>query len=302
MPTPSASKLPWALITGASEGLGKEFALQLAQRKTHNLILAARSVDKLDAVSKDVSSLVQCKVIKSDLSVAGAAEKLDQETRDLDVALLINNAGVAFGGPFEDMLYKDVQSLVSINIVAVTELFHIFLQRIKKQHKKLSEQQKSSKYALAGIINISSMSAFMPIPSMALYAASKAFVLSLSESAYAEQRNEGSDLRIVVSCPGVTKTEIWTKGGAHEGSVILPLGTKEHVCATTLAALDARDKPVIIPGYFNNISIQGLRFAPRSLVRFLSRRLMGQDLSLREADEVKEAFARMGRTVPTRAN
>lgn len=295
------SDRPWALITGASEGLGKEFAMQLAQRKTHNLILAARSEDKLQAVSKAVSDLVQCKVIKSDLSVAGAAEKLDKETRDLDVALLINNAGVAFGGPFEDMAYQDVQSLVSINVVALVELFHIFLQRIKQQHEKLSEQQKASKYALAGIINVSSVSGFMPIPSMALYAASKAFVLSLTESVYAEQRNEGSDLRVVVSCPGATKTEIWTKGGANEKSLLLPLGTSEHVCATTLAALDAPNKPVIIPGYFNNLSVASVRFAPRSLVRFITRRVMGQDPSLRDADEVKDAFARMGRSIPARS-
>ncbi|SJX63678.1 related to short-chain dehydrogenase/reductase [Sporisorium reilianum f. sp. reilianum] len=301
MPTPSDSERPWALITGASEGLGKEFALQLAQRKTHNLILEARSEGKLDSVAQAVSDQVECKVIKSNLSVAGAAEKLDRDTRNLDVALLINNAGVAFGGPFEDMEYADVQSLVSINVVAVTELFHIFLRRIKEQHKKLSDKQKTSEHALAGIVNISSMSGFMPIPSMALYAASKAFVLSLTESVYAEQRNEGCDLRVVVSCPGTTKTEIWTKGGASEKSVVLPIGTKEHVCATTLAALDARDKPVIIPGYFNNISIASLRVAPRRLVRFLSWRLMGQDPSLRDADEVKEAFAKMGRTVPTRS-
>ncbi|CDW98754.1 hypothetical protein, partial [Sporisorium scitamineum] len=96
MATPSDSPRPWALITGASEGLGKEFAVQLAQRKTHNLILVARSKDKLDAIAQAVSDQVQCKVIKSDLSVAGVAEKLDQDTRNLDVALLINNAGVAF--------------------------------------------------------------------------------------------------------------------------------------------------------------------------------------------------------------
>lgn len=301
MSAASDSARPWALITGASEGLGKEFALQLAQRKTHNLILAARSEDKLKAVAQQVSAQVECKVIKSDLSVAGAAEKLNQDTRDLDVALLINNAGVAFGGPFEDMANQDVQTLVSINIVALTELFHIFLQRIKKQHQKLREQQNTSKHVLAGIANISSTSAFMPIPSMALYAASKAFVLSLTESVYAEQRNEGSDLRVVVSCPGATKTEIWTKGGANEKSVLIPLGTSEHVCATTLAALDARDKAIIIPGYFNILSTLSVRFAPRSLVRFFSRRAMGQDPSLRDADEVKEAFARMGRSLPTRS-
>lgn len=302
MPISPERARPWALITGASEGLGKQFAIQMAERQTHNLILAARSVDKLNSVAKSVSDLVECKVVKSDLSVAGAAEKLDKETRDLDVALLINNAGVAFGGPFEDMDYKDVQSLVAINIVALTELFHIFLQRIRKQHTKLSEAQKTSSYALSGIVNIGSMSSFMPIPSMALYAASKAFVLSLTESAYAEQRNEGSDLRIVVSCPGATKTEIWTKGGANDKGVLLPLGTSEHVCAVTLAALDARDKPVIIPGYFNNLSIASLRIAPRSLVRFLSRRMMGQDYALRDADEVKETFAKLGRTVPRRSS
>lgn len=100
MSIPSDTARPWALITGASEGLGKEFAIQLAERGTHNLILAARSKAKLDAVAKAASDQVDCKVIESDLSVAGAAEKLQQQTRNLDVALLVNNAGVAFGGPF----------------------------------------------------------------------------------------------------------------------------------------------------------------------------------------------------------
>lgn len=198
------------------------------------------------------------------------------------------------------MEYQDVQTLVSINVVALTELFHIFLRRIKQQHKKLSEKQKASEYTLAGIINISSMSGFMLIPSMALYTASKAFVLLLTKSVYAEQHNKGCNLHVVVSCPGTTKAEIWSKGRASEKSLVLPVGTKEHVCATTLAALDACDKPVIIPGYFNKLQVASLRLAPHSLIRFLSQHLMGQDFLFCDADEVKEAFARMGRTLPTR--
>lgn len=125
---------------------------------------------------------------------------------------------------------------MAINIVSMTELFYRFLPRVKEQHRRLAQQQDRSKYGLAGIINLSSMSAFTPIPSMAAYAASKvrealisiktnerhvlnslllqSYVLFLSEAVYQEQRNEKCGVRIVCSLPGPTKTEIWTKVGA----------------------------------------------------------------------------------------
>lgn len=299
----TSSNRPWALVTGASEGLGREFAKQLAKRQTHNLIITARSEGKLQTLSEEISSFVQVKIILADLSVSGAAKELEQQTKEYDVAILINNAGVAFGGQFEDMQISEIQSLLNVNIVNMTELFYFFIPRIKKLHDEFEQEQKSSKYALAGIVNLSSVAAYMPIPSMAIYAASKTFILSLTESVYQEQRNVGSTLRVVASCPGTTKTEIWTKGGAHMKGVRIPLDTPEHVCQATLKALDKPDKAIIIPGYFNNLLAFGsVRLTPRSLVRIISRRAMGQDPALRDAEEVKEAFAKLGRQPPTRSN
>lgn len=292
----TSSSRPWALVTGASEGLGREFARQIAQRQTHNLIITARSEAKLETLSKELSSLVEVKIILADLSVIGAAKKLEEQTKEYEVAILINNAGVAFGGQFEDMESSEIQTLLNVNVVNMTDLFFLFIPRIKKLNEEYAEKQKLSKHALAGIVNLSSVAAYMPIPSMAIYAASKTYILSLSESVYQEQRNVGSTLRIVASCPGTTKTEIWTKGGANEKSVRVPLGTPEHVCQATLKALDKQDKPIIIPGYFNNLMAFGsVRLTPRSWVRIISRRAMGQDPALRDADEVKEAFAKLGR-------
>jgi uncharacterized protein len=298
----TSSSRPWALVTGASEGLGREFARQLAQRQTHNLIITARSEAKLQSLSKELQSLVEVKVILADLSLTGSAKKLEEETKQYQVAILINNAGVAFGGQFEDMESNEIQTLLNVNIVNMTDLFYLFIPRIKKLNEEFAEKQKTSKYALAGIVNLSSVAAYMPIPSMAIYAASKTYIHSLSESVYQEQRNAGSTLRVVTSCPGTTKTEIWTKGGANEKGVRVPLDTPEHVCQATLKALDKQDKPIIIPGYFNNLMAFGsVRLTPRSWVRIISRRAMGQDPALRDAEEVKEAFAKLGRTKPIKS-
>lgn len=164
---------PWALVTGASEGLGAEFARQIAQRKTHNIILTARTESKLQALAKELGAEVECKVIPADLSKPGSAEHLNEQTKAYDVAILVNNAGIAEGGPFEDMELSALQRLMSVNMVTFTELFYLFLPRVKQQHKRLSEEQKTSKSSLSGIINLSSTAATMPIPSMAAYAASK---------------------------------------------------------------------------------------------------------------------------------
>lgn len=171
--TLSSNDRPWALITGASEGLGAEFARQIAQRQTHNIIITARSEAKLQALAKQLNEYVECKVITADLSAAGSAEKLNEQTKQYDLALFVNNAGIAEGGNFESMDFPALQRLMAVNMVTFTELFYLLLPRVKQQHKRLEEQQKQSKHSLSGIINLSSTAAYMPIPSMAVYAASK---------------------------------------------------------------------------------------------------------------------------------
>jgi hypothetical protein len=165
---------PWALVTGASEGLGAEFALQIAKRTTHNIILTARTESKLQALAKRLSEYgILCQVITADLSTPNSASELNKKTEGYNVALFVNNAGIAEGGDFEHMDFDVLQKLISVNVVAFAELFHTFLPRVKAQVDLLKNEQKKTRFRLTGIINLSSTAAFMPIPSMAAYAASK---------------------------------------------------------------------------------------------------------------------------------
>ncbi|UZJ51348.1 hypothetical protein CBS101457_000668 [Exobasidium rhododendri] len=281
----------WAIVTGASEGIGEVFAQHLDQRQTHNVILVARTKAKLDKVAAGLVN-VKSLVLVEDLSAPGSAERIVERTKDLRVSLLINNAGMAPGGNHEEIDFATIQRTIALNITVLTELMSLYLPIIKAEHEKLREQSKGTKYGLSGIINVSSMSAFTPIPSMALYSATKAYVLFLSESVYQEQRNIGCDLPIVCTLPGPCASEIWTKEGANKGGVLIPLDTCDHVVQATLSALDA-NRPLIIPGYLNNVAAFTTRFGPRSLVRFLSRRLMGQDQSLRDSKEVQDTFTKL---------
>jgi short-subunit dehydrogenase len=205
-----ASTRPWAIITGASEGIGVGFAECIDKRQTHNIVLVARTKAKLEAVAKKLTH-VETRIIVEDLSKAGAAETILEKTKDLKVALLINNAGMAPGGNHEEVALETVQKTMALNMTTPAELMSLIIPELKEVRESLKEQQAKSKYGLSGIINIGSMSAFFPIPSMALYAATKAFLLSFSESLYQEQRNIGSDLPIICSLPGPVQSEIWTK-------------------------------------------------------------------------------------------
>lgn len=116
---------------------------------------------------------------------------------------------------------------------------------------------------------------------------------------YQEQRNQKSKVPIVCCCPGPTKTEIWTKGGAHAKGVLMPMMSSKECIEITLRALDA-NRATIITGYMNNLMTFGaVRLTPRSLVRIIAHRAMGQDPALRDPDEVKSTWERLGRIAPT---
>lgn len=173
-----SNNLPWAIVTGASEGIGVGFAECINERKTHNIILVARTKAKLESVAKKLTN-VETKILVEDLSQSGAAERILDQTKDLKVSLLINNAGMAPGGNHEELALNTVQKTMALNMTTPAELMSLIIPSLKEVRESLRDEQKKTKYGLSGIINVGSMSAFFPIPSMALYAATKVSLCSL---------------------------------------------------------------------------------------------------------------------------
>lgn len=183
-----------ALVTGASSGIGEEFAKLLAG-KGANLILTARSLDKLEAMQAALSKAddVKVDVIGADLSKAGGAATLHQEivSRGLSVDLLINNAGFGKWGSFLDFDLACYEEMVQLNITSLMELSHLCAPAMLEK-------------GTGGIINVASTAAFVPLPYSAVYAATKAFVLSFSEGLYGEYAHRG--VHVLALCPGGTET------------------------------------------------------------------------------------------------
>lgn len=192
-----------ALVTGASSGIGASFAQLLASKGT-NLILVARSIDKLNQMAKTLSEQhgVQVHCIKKDLSEAGSAEALYEEVKalKLEVDLLINNAGFGKWGKFESFGIEEYQQMVQLNITSLTDLCYCFLPDLKEKPE-------------AGIINVGSTASFMPIPYSAVYGATKSYVLSFTEALVGEF--EDTNIKVCCLCPGGTSSNFSTVANAH---------------------------------------------------------------------------------------
>ncbi|GAB4115444.1 MAG: SDR family oxidoreductase [Roseiflexaceae bacterium] len=228
-----------ALVTGASSGIGAAFAQDLAKRGM-NLILVARSVDKLNALAQELSQRyqVQAVVLPADLGQVGAAEKLlaDVEQRGLGVDLLINNAGFATHGAFEQIELQRDRQQVMVNVTALVDLTHAFMPQLIERR--------------GAVINVASTVAFQPVPYMAVYGATKAFVISLTTALAEEYRSRG--VRFLALCPGATATGFFEVAGS-DTMAFGAMRTSPQVVATALNALE-RGKTVVIDGFFNMIT------------------------------------------------
>ncbi len=182
------------LVTGASSGIGKAFAFQFAAMGA-NLVIVARSENELNEVADTVRSQygVDCHTIVLDLSSENAAMNLFGKTRSLNlgVDVLVNNAGVGAIGKFEDYDLKRYNALLQLNIYSLTELCWLYLPAMRAKN-------------FGGIINVASTASFLPLPYVAVYAASKSYVLSFSESLFGELL--GTDVTVTCLCPSRTKT------------------------------------------------------------------------------------------------
>ncbi|MCX7592176.1 MAG: SDR family oxidoreductase [Fischerella sp.] len=245
--------MPTALITGASAGIGKAFAEELAARNT-NLVLVARSEEKLNELAKQLREKyhIRVDVIVKDLTEPGATSAIFDFTKEqeLTIDLLINNAGFGDYGDFAEADEERQIKMVQLNVLALVDLTHKFLY--------LMRQRRSG-----SIINISSVAAFQPIPYLSVYAASKAFVRSFSEALWAENRHYG--IRVLVSCPGPTETNFFTeaKFPPELASRTNEVSTVEEVVRETLKALERGDSTVVIGSFSTHVITKVASLVPR---------------------------------------
>ena len=244
----------YALVTGASRGLGKVFAQALAERK-HNLILVARSEDKLVELAEQLRSRygIATEVIAIDLAAPGSGQRLVQQLheRALEVDLLVNNAGVGVQGEFRKLDLNGQLSMINLNNAAVVELTHLLLPEMIEAKR-------------GAIINISSMAGMQAVPYAALYSATKSFLTTFSLAVEREVGRHG--IKVVTVCPGRLKAAPQGEAGDPNRKKF-PGGEQAHedVVAQTLKLLD-EGGGLLIPGTINKFANILERFFPRRLV------------------------------------
>jgi uncharacterized protein len=246
------------LITGASGGIGYELA-KLFARDHHNLILVARSADKLAEVATEIRVHgVEVKTVVLDLAIPSAAKMLFEQLKNEHTAvdILINNAGFGALGEFATMSEANILGQIQLNITALTELTRSFLPTMLARRS-------------GRIMNVASTAGFQPGPIMAVYYATKAYVISFSEAIADEVRNSG--VTVTCFCPGATHTGFAKRAG-NDKSRLFKLGAMkvEKVALDGYRAV-MEGKTLAISGLRNWLVAESTRFAPRKLVTAISR-------------------------------
>jgi short-subunit dehydrogenase len=246
---------PVTLVTGASAGLGAEFARQCAMRG-EPLVLVARRRDRLEALAREVGG---ARVIAADLAAPGAAASLigQIEAEGLSVGTLINNAGFGLAGKFAALPFDRQSEMIELNVRALVELCHLVLPAMRARGE-------------GAICNVASTAAFQPGPNMAVYYASKSFVLSFTEALHHELK--GSGIRVSALCPGPTATEFGEVAGSKSPALERIKGPADAVVRAGLKGLD-RNKAIVIPGLPNKVTSQMNRILPRSAMRNIVGRI-----------------------------
>ncbi|MGB7250393.1 MAG: SDR family oxidoreductase [Phormidesmis sp.] len=253
------SQHPTALITGASRGIGRALAEVFAQHQ-HNLILVARSEDKLSALRQELTERysIQATVFSHDLTAPGAPQELfDQvQQQGLNVDMLVNNAGYGDYGRFANSDWAKQQGMLSLNMMALTHLTHLFLPAMLQRRQ-------------GKILNVASTAAFQPGPMMAVYFASKAYVLSFSEAIAAETEDYG--ISVSVLCPGPTQSDFMDTANMDQMALANSATTDKIPTAAEVAQFgyDALNKGQIVAvhGIANKLLTFSNRLAPRSVIR-----------------------------------
>ena len=250
----SETKKMTALVTGASGGIGEELA-RLFAADGHDLVLVARSRDKLARLAEELEGKhgVSANVLTADLARAPSPQEIFEETEGagLRVDALVNNAGFGSYGLFAETDLKQELEMLQVNVVALTHLTKLFLPAMLARRRGY-------------VMNVASTAAFQPGPLMAVYYASKAYVLSFSEALSNEC--EGTGVRVSALCPGPTETGFVAAAGMGDSKLF----DRAVMDARTVAEAGYRGlldgKAVVIPGFRNNLLARSIGFFPRGLV------------------------------------
>jgi len=244
---------PVTLITGASAGIGSELARVFA-RHGHELVLVARREDRLIALADEIAAAGRPRpaVLAIDLGQRDATERIAAElsSRGLEPATVVNNAGFGLAGAAADLDRNEQLGMIDLNIRAVTELSLAFVDSLARHR--------------GGVLNVASVAAFLPGPGMAVYYASKAYVLSFSEALHRELKPRG--IRVTALCPGPVPTEFQARSGMHvdRSQQILTLAA-DRVAQIGYDGF-MRGQRVVVAGLANRIAVALLRLTPHALV------------------------------------
>ncbi len=265
-------KMGRVLITGASAGIGAELAREFASH-AHDLVLVARSKDKLDALAGELNAAhdTNAIVITADLSTSDQLGSLVEQLQfqNIDIDILVNNAGIIDVGPFADAAPDKLQQLIALNIAAATALISLLLPAMIERK-------------FGRILNVASLAGFQPIPSMAVYAASKAYVLSLTESLAEELR--GTGVKVTALCPGLTDTNMVTSIKAQSRTAqwtpSFLISDPRAVARQAYKALMS-GQTILVPGLPNQMAAAWSQVTPRWLTRTFT------GFAMRQADWMK---------------
>lgn len=251
-----------ALITGASNGIGLELAMIHAS-KGDDLVLVARSKSKLDELKASLESQYKVKVyaIGKDLSAINSAQEVYEETsrQNIQIDYLINNAGFGDFGMFTETDWNKEQQMINLNITTLTQFTKLYVKDMVKRGK-------------GKIMNVASTAAFQSGPTMAVYFATKAYVLSFSEAVDNEVRDKG--ITVTILCPGATESGFQAAAAMEESGLVKgkKLPTSKEVAEYGYKAM-MKGRTVAIHGWMNAILAGSVRFMPRSIVVKITRRI-----------------------------
>jgi hypothetical protein len=261
----------YALVTGASSGIGLELARLLAGRK-RNLYLVARSADRLNEAADELKGTfgVDVRQVAVDLTLPDAIDRIADAVAadDAVIDFLVNNAGVGLLGRFHETRVDEQRDLIRLNVETLVGLTHRFIPQMIKRRT-------------GAVLNVASMAAFTPGPLMASYYASKAFVLSFSESLAAELREYG--ITVTALCPGPVPTGFQSRAGFPQaGKTSLPSISAQKVARIGLKGVES-GKRVVIPGIMNKVLAAASRVVPRSLSGRAVYRVQSSRLGLEQS-------------------